>query len=172
MPVSCVVGGCTRNKAKNPDIFWLTFPKDTSTRRAWVRFVNNTRSDFTLTSSSLICSAHFSDDCVDETVQMKRNLGFPYRFKLKVGSVPSIKAPTVPVKKQRPSPTTAGPVQPNEAGPSTSQAEGTISTVRVPPSVPEKTRTDPRKRSGGAYRKRERARVGIIFELVTINNNK
>ena len=100
---------------------------------------------------------------MEETVQMKRKLGFPYRFKLNVGSVPSIKAPTEPVKKRRPSPTTAVPVQPDEAGPSTSQAEGT-STLRMPPSVSEDTRTDPRKRSGGAYLKRERARVGIIYE--------
>ena len=154
MPVSCVVGGCTRNKAKNPDIFWLSFPKDASTRRAWVRFVKNTRSDFTLTSSSLVCSAHFSDDCVDETVQMKRNLGLPCRFKLKVGSVPSIKAPTVPVKKQRPSPTTVVPVDHSDEP--EHKHRTTFPSGR-------KTRTDPRKRSGGAYLKRERARVGIIF---------
>ena len=95
MPLNCVVGGCTRNWVKNPDVFWLIFPKNVTTRRAWVRFVNNTRSDFTLTNASRVCSAHFSEDCIDETVRMKISLGLKTRFQVKEGSVPTIKAPTL-----------------------------------------------------------------------------
>ena len=52
MPQSCVVGGCSRNTSKNPGVCFLSFPKNESTRRSWIRFVNNTRSDFVLTDWS------------------------------------------------------------------------------------------------------------------------
>ena len=75
---------------------------------------------------------------------MKRSIGLLFKFK--VGSVPSIKAPTVSVVTT--SSTTTAPLQPDGVGCSTSQAVGI-----------EKTEKDPRKLSGGAYLKRERARV-------------
>lgn len=159
MPVSCVVGGCTRNKVKNPEVYWLTFPKDVATQRAWVRFVKNTRSDFTLTSASILCSAHFSDECVDETVKMKESLGLPFRFKLKVGSVPSIKAPTV---QQRPS----TPSVPSTTTASSSTTPDAVQCSDEPSPSTGQTAGDPRKRSGGAYLKRERARVGKILYFV------
>lgn len=80
MPVSCVVGGCTRTFWRNPEVFWLGFPRNAATRREWVRFVNNTRADFTLTEYSKICSAHFSGDCVDESVRLKRSLGLKANY--------------------------------------------------------------------------------------------
>ena len=150
MPKSCVVGGCTCNILKNPEVFWLLFPKDSATQRAWVRFLNNTRSDFTLGSSSFVCSANFTDDCIDETLKMKRSLCLPFRFRLEVGSVPSIKAPTVSVMHQRPTPSTSTGIPSTSADVQTQSDEPGPST-RTADSVAE--------RSGGAYLKRERARV-------------
>ena len=76
---------------------------------------------------------------------MKRSIGLFFKFK--VGSVPSIKAPTAAVSVVTTSTTTTAPLQPDGVGCSTSQAVGI-----------EKTEKDPRKLSGGAYLKRERAR--------------
>ena len=56
------LGGCLRNSKQNPDIHFLAFPnatKDPVTQREWHFFVNNTQSDYELTSSSLICHSHF-----------------------------------------------------------------------------------------------------------------
>ena len=60
-----------------------------------MRFVNTTRADCILTAASKSCSAHFTEDAVDETVQMKQLLGIDARYKLKEGAVPTFKAPTI-----------------------------------------------------------------------------
>ena len=39
MPRSCVVGGCTRNIVKNPDLDFSTFPRDKKRNRAWQKLV-------------------------------------------------------------------------------------------------------------------------------------
>ena len=135
MPRSCVVGGCTRNFDANPDVCWLTFPKAPAVRREWVRFVNTTRSDFRLSEWSRICSAHFDEDAVDETVKMKRRLGLTTKFKLKDGAVPSLKAPTI----QQVDPDTAS---------ASSTSTSSSSSARA-------------RQSGGAFLKRERARVSL-----------
>ena len=41
MPSTCVVGGCTRNKTKNPDIIFSRFPLIPATSKEWVKFVEN-----------------------------------------------------------------------------------------------------------------------------------
>ena len=73
MPTSCVVGGCTRNSIKNPETHFCQFPRDPAISKEWVKFVNNTRKDFTFLARSrpLICSAHFSEDCRERSSALK-----------------------------------------------------------------------------------------------------
>ncbi|XP_071489033.1 uncharacterized protein [Diadema antillarum] len=96
MPQTCVVGGCTRNTCSHRNVTFLRFPSDHGSRRAWIRFVQTTRSDFKITKWSRICSAHFTENSVDTSVSMQHQFGFQSRFRLKVGAVPSVKAPTNP----------------------------------------------------------------------------
>ncbi len=94
MPASCVVGGCTRKTTKNPEVHFVRFPRNPSTCKEWVRFVDNTRSDFKLTKWSTICSAHFKGECMDDSVKLQSSMGLKPKFRLKPGSVPSLKAPS------------------------------------------------------------------------------
>ena len=137
MPASCVVGGCTRTISKNPEIHFVRFPKNPSTSTEWVHFVRNTRSDFKQTKWSMICSAHFTEDCLDDSTKLQSSMGITRNFKLKPGSVPSLKAPTIP------------PL---------SAADDSHERVSVDADV-----TRPTKHSGAAFKKRQRTRVGMIY---------
>ena len=88
MPTSCVVGGCTRNSIKNPETHFYQFPRDPA---------NNTRKDFTFLARSrpLICSAHFSEDCRERSSALKESLGLKSKYRLKTGSIPTLKAPNI-----------------------------------------------------------------------------
>ena len=46
MQQSCVVGGSSQNNSKKRGGLPVFFPKATSVRRQWIRFVKTTRSDF------------------------------------------------------------------------------------------------------------------------------
>lgn len=99
MPTSCVAGGCTRNSSKNPETHFVQFPRDPAISKEWVKFVNNTRKDFTFSARSrpLICSAHFSEDCIEPSINssaLKKSLGLTTKFRLKPGSIPT-KAPNI-----------------------------------------------------------------------------
>ena len=56
MPNRCVVGGCSTTCNTFP------FPEDRQRRQLWVRYVTNTRSDFSSTShkAPVMCLKHFS----------------------------------------------------------------------------------------------------------------
>ena len=138
MPQCCVVGSCSRTSLKNPDVAFLSFPKRESVRRSWVRFVNNTRSDFVLTEWSKVCSAHFSDEHIDCSYRMKKSLGIPAQFKLAEGAVPTSKAPSI----------------------WESTSNDVDSTAETSCDVPQD------RKSGGAFHKRERARVCWIWHRV------
>ena len=99
MPTSCVVGGCTRNSnsIKNPETHFCKFPRDPAISKEWVKFVNNTRKDFTILARSrpLICSAHFSEDCRKRSSALKESVGLKSKYRLKPGSIPTLKAPNI-----------------------------------------------------------------------------
>ena len=97
MPTLCVVGGCTRNSIKNPETHFYQFPRDPAISKEWVKFVNNTRKDFTFLARSrpLICSAHFSEDCRERSSALKESLGLKSKYRLKPGSIPTLKAPNI-----------------------------------------------------------------------------
>jgi hypothetical protein len=155
MPLSCVVGGCTRNAEKNRDVFWLSFPRDPATRRQWIRFVDTTRSDFSLSEYSKVCSAHFSEECVDETYKLKICLGLQARFKLKEGSVPTLKSPTL-----------SRLVATSSAAATTSTTGQTPDGHDLANSAAGPSHTTTARRSGGAFHKREKARVSMYINII------
>ncbi len=102
MPKSCVVGGCTRNSNRNPDLNFFEFPQNEQVRKQWLRFVETTRSDFKLTKWGLVCKAHFTDDCQDTQSKLKSQLGLKAYYILKKDAVPTIKAPAIPTTTNQP----------------------------------------------------------------------
>ena len=62
-----------------------------------MKFVNNTRKDFTFLARSrpLICFAHFSEDCRERSSALKESLGLKSKYRLKPGSIPTLKAPNI-----------------------------------------------------------------------------
>ena len=151
MPNCCVIRGCTRNTAKNPTVSFFSFPKDPVIGRAWTRFVDKTRTDFTLSKWSRICSAHFTEDCRDLSSQLKSSLGLKSIYKLKPTSVPSLPAPSqsrsTETESERTGRVSAGP------GGSTSTS-----------SHAEHADSRPRKHLGMAFKKREKRRVSKFYE--------
>ena len=111
MPTSCVVGGCTRNSITNPETHFYQFPRDPAISKEWVKFVNNTRKDFTFLARSrpLICSAHFSEDCRERSSALKESLGLKSKYRLKPGSIPTLKAPNIESIRASASTTTSTP---------------------------------------------------------------
>ncbi len=98
MPINCVVGDGHRTQKNAPDLSFYKFPVDISVQRLWVRFVNNTRSDFVRSDYSRVCSAHFNHPRdFEESSLLKRSFGIAKaRLLIKKTAVPSVKHP-VPV---------------------------------------------------------------------------
>ena len=162
---SCAVGGCSKNVAKNPEVHFLKFPEDPFTRRGWLNFVNETRTDFKLILASRICSAHFEANCEVESVRLKRQFGLTTQFRLKPGSVPTLKEP---------SSNSAKPATATDTVPGGSASYRHDRSYWDPPAGgrSNKSNEDPnlpfkRRRSGGAFQKREHARVS---EFMDFNN--
>lgn len=136
MPNRCVVGQCSNT---TQDGFTLhTFPKDEKTRRLWTRFVQNTRADFkTPSATSVICSGHFTPDCYDRSVELKRKLGISCRLEVLPGKVPTLKIvptrvpaatepeETVPTRKE----SVTSEAGPSDSGCSTSSVARATSTT-------------------------------------------
>ena len=95
MPIFCVVGGCNRNQRDDTEIGFYRFPKNNIICRQWVKFVDNTRSDFILSKYSRVCKAHFLDDTFDDICIMKKKLGIPVRMVLKPTAIPTEKNPSL-----------------------------------------------------------------------------
>ena len=94
MPHNCVVGGCTRSQKNSPDTSFFRFPKDMKCQRQWIRFVNNTRSDFVKSEHSRVCCAHFVRADFVASSLLKRKFGINgARLLLKTSAVPSVKKP-------------------------------------------------------------------------------
>ena len=89
MPINCVVDGCCRNQNNSPESSFYRFPSDSSCQRLWVRFVDNTRSDFVRTQNSRVCSAHFVHGDFEPSSLLKRKFGIARtRLLIKPGAVP------------------------------------------------------------------------------------
>ena len=69
MPDRCVVYGCSNSNSPESGIslYRIPFAKTTNSeakrrRRVWIQFIQRTRKNFTPSSSSSVCSEHFSID--------------------------------------------------------------------------------------------------------------
>ncbi|XP_066275799.1 uncharacterized protein [Branchiostoma lanceolatum] len=108
----CVAAYC--KNVSSPSISLHAFPKNEKVREEWARNVRRTRGPrpaagekvWTPTKSSLLCSAHFSEECFDPVPGIKKMLGLDVRHgrKLLPGAVPSIfprgTAPATPAKRR------------------------------------------------------------------------
>ncbi|XP_063052185.1 uncharacterized protein LOC134446823 [Engraulis encrasicolus] len=95
MPERCVAGYCSNTRDNGVTLH--RFPKDPAVSSLWTQQVRRTRAGpkgtlWHPSSSSVLCSAHFQDECYDSTPALKEQLGFNVRLKrvLLPTSVPSI----------------------------------------------------------------------------------
>nr|XP_055038828.1 uncharacterized protein LOC129426493 isoform X1 [Misgurnus anguillicaudatus] len=94
----CVCGGCTNSSRSGHRVF--RFPdktKDCAIFRAWVRFVQLRRRDFTSASVSknaVVCSAHFRSEDYRAGDIMECNMGYRGKnsVRLKAGAIPWVHA--------------------------------------------------------------------------------
>ena len=94
MPARCVVAGCsnTPNSAKGITLHTIPYfgddrPSAKSRRKQWIDFVKTKRANFTPSSSSAVCSMHFSP----EDYTQRFNLGercHPQLIRDELGIVP------------------------------------------------------------------------------------
>ena len=142
MPHRCVAGRCG-NTAK--DGFSLhSWPSNPSFARLWTNAVRNTRANFTPTSSSKLCSAHFPESSFEAKCLISQSLGINMKIILLPDAVPTIFKADPPQKKQK----TDDRMTDN----SSTISQNTTS-----------SQTQTAKRPRGAYRKREAARVSITY---------
>ena len=130
----CVAAGCSNTYKSGVSLF--LFPKDAQLRKKWTDQVKRTRDKWEGPSDySVLCSAHFEEDCFEPEAKVAHSLGLVEKRKqrLKADAVPTLFER--PVSQQR---TTAQPV----AGPS----------------------QPARKKRRVAYEKRERARVSTPIQ--------
>ena len=92
----CCVPGCNNHSQRNKDVGYHVFPKDPTTRKAWISRIR--RENLRDPESGCVCSKHFTRDCY-ETNLMEELTGQKIRRKLKEGSVPSV-FPFGPTPKQ------------------------------------------------------------------------
>ena len=95
MPRRCVAAGCNTTSRMGCSLH--SFPKDETLRRKWISAVKRQRNSWDgPSSSSLLCSKHFKEDCfVMEGVRFRDALGIPAQKRLKGDAVPTIFARSV-----------------------------------------------------------------------------
>ncbi|XP_048054396.1 THAP domain-containing protein 10-like [Megalobrama amblycephala] len=94
----CVCGGCTNSNLSGHRVH--RFPnkkKDGAIFRAWVRFVQVKRRDFTSASASknaVVCSIHFTPEDYNPGDMMEVNMGYRSKNQVRLiaGAVPSVHA--------------------------------------------------------------------------------
>ena len=140
MPQRCVAGGCSKTAKDGVSLHgWPSIPQ---VARLWTNAVRNTRANFSPTTSSKLCSVHFSEDSFETQSVMALSLGLNMKRILKPEAVPTIfNGP--PNKKQR-----------RDDGTGTEESSSHWSR-------PRQSGKQPR----GAYRKREAARVRVTDYL-------
>lgn len=86
----CCAYGCN-NSGSLPGISFFQFPKDDKRKKEWTCRIN--RDNFQPSSSSVLCSDHFSRDSYTYDQGLLRRLGVnseSYRLRLKPDAVPTI----------------------------------------------------------------------------------
>lgn len=100
MPHRCVVGGCSNTKDISRNISLHKFPSDVQLSRTWGKQVQKTRAKWKATDSSLMCSAHFTEDSFEKTPQLMAQYGMEVRRKRVFKNLKKTikKPPKTPVK--------------------------------------------------------------------------
>ena len=90
MPRCCITVGCNTSSGMGYSLH--SFPKDKTLRRKWISAVKCQRSNWDgPSSSSLLCSKHFKEDCfVTEGVRFREALDVPAQKRLKTDAVPTV----------------------------------------------------------------------------------
>ena len=100
MPHRCVAGGCSNTRKDGVSLH--LWPEDPRFARLWTNAVKNTRSDFTNpTSSSRLCSAHFTEDCFEAQSIIAKRLGLEMKTIMKADAVPTIFRSGPPLNKRQ-----------------------------------------------------------------------
>ncbi|XP_077407755.1 lethal(3)malignant brain tumor-like protein 2 isoform X4 [Vanacampus margaritifer] len=74
MPLHCAAGYCTNRREDGVHMF--RFPKDKIYREIWTQKVQRTKVRWTPTHMSVLCSAHFEEDCFNPLPALRQSLGF------------------------------------------------------------------------------------------------
>ena len=89
MPRCCVAAGCNTTSSMGYSLH--SFPKDETLRRKWVSAVKLQRSNWDgPSSSSLLCSKHFKEECFVIGVRFCDALEIPAQKRLKTDALPTI----------------------------------------------------------------------------------
>ena len=90
MPRRCIAAGCNTTSGMGYSLH--SFPKDETLRRKWISAVKRQRCNWDgPSSSSLLCSRHFKEDCfVTEGIRFRETLGVPAQKRLKIDAVPTV----------------------------------------------------------------------------------
>ena len=89
MPNRCVAAGCSNSAQDGISVF--TFPKDPELKKKWTTQVKRTRDCWKGPSTySVLCSAHFTEDCFEPDIKLYQSFGLKKTRQLKPGAVPSI----------------------------------------------------------------------------------
>ena len=147
MPRRCAAGNCS-NTCDNGIISLHKWPKDKNIARQWTRAVRTTR-DFTPSSSHLLCSAHFEESCFEAQTILSRQLGLNLKPTLLPSAVPTIFLKHRGQKR--------GSTQ-------TNMTESEITSTSL---LTHCDHQPHEKKTRGAFRKREAARVCIYWNNVT-----
>ena len=90
--VHCVAYGCMNSNSKKGELSFFRFPVNKPEVKQWIR--NCGRVDWNPTRSSVLCSAHFEETCIEEDMYLKIMGQDPTKRRrqkfLKPGSVPTI----------------------------------------------------------------------------------
>ena len=135
MPHRCVAGGCSNTRKDGVSLH--LWPEDPRFARLWTNAVKNTRSDFSNpSSSSRLCSAHFTEDFFEAQSIIAKRFGLEMKTIMKADAVPTIFRSGPPLNKRQ-----------------RQEEDEYVATES-------RKAQDKNKLPRGAFRKREAARVG------------
>ena len=92
MPARCIVAGCSNTSKDNVSVHF--FPRDEKMRKLWTARVRLTRANWSgPTDSSVVCSAHFSEEDFED-LGLYAQFNIKKKRRLKATAVPLIKSST------------------------------------------------------------------------------
>ena len=91
----CVVAGCGNTHKDGVSLF--KFPTSKSLRWQWIRQMQRTRAKWSGPSDySCICSAHFTQECLQDILCVSKKIGMAMKQMLKPNTVPTVFPKTLP----------------------------------------------------------------------------